>query len=211
VPFPNPLEYSWEGKGDEERTVKVQQWLTRPLEWIDQDQAIRIVERSPHMQEYMPMADGDFDLYRHFTEAKIQVDEMFEANEITRSVRNKAMDNLEKQLRNALIQSGRAKEVEFMDMTPFEKLELSGELPHKLGIFADQVRYYKQALVSAEETAGTVKGRLITAPLYDAVETAFFQDPTMRSTLQTLGVNLQDDDTLDNFLPWLFFGSTGER
>jgi hypothetical protein len=102
-------------------------------------------------------------------------------------------------------------EVEMMDMTPYEKLELSGELPQQLGIFGDAVRYYKEVLEVTEESAGTIRGRQIVAPLYDQVEELFFSDPSMRQTIQELGINLQDEDTLDNILPWLFFGSTGER
>ena len=110
-----------------------------------------------------------------------------------------------------MIANGRAKEIEFLDMTPYERLELVGELPPAVGIFGPAVRYYKENLAAQEESAGTKKGRLIVAPLYDEVERIFFSDPNVRKAIQSLGINLQDDDTLDNIMPWLFFGYTGER
>lgn len=210
-PFPTPLEYSWQGKDEEEQTIKMQQWVTRPIEWMDLDQAQRIMEASPEIAPYLPNNHAAFDIYREYTLQKVTLDEMFEANEITRSVRNKAIKNLDEQLRRHLVESGRGREVLIMDMTPYEKLELSGFLPGNLGIFGDHVRYYKQVLEQTEQTPGTVAGRQIVAPLFDMVEQQFFADPNMRKTLQELGINLQDETAMDSFLPWLFFGYTGER
>lgn len=218
TPFPNPLEYSWRGKNDEEQQVKLQQWVTRPIEWMDLDQARRVVERSPAMAAYVPTTKGDFDIYRTFTLDKIRIDEAFEANEITTTQKRKAMDRLEENLKRDLITQGRKGEVEIMDMTPYEKLELAGMLPRGLaelrvgnGILSDAVRYYNQTLNEMDESAGTINGRKIVEPLYNVVEQAFHQDPNMKTTLRELGINLNDDDTMDNFLPWLFFGHSQER
>lgn len=213
VPFPNPLEYSWQGKSEEERQIKRQQWVTRPVEWMDLDQAKRILEVAPELEPYVPSSRGDFDVYRQFTMTKLQIEEMFENNEITRSERRKAVDNLEADLRQYLVNAGRGKEVVMMDLTPYEKLEVSGLLPDTLanfrvgdGILGDVVRYYKEVLEANEESAGTIVGRQVTQPLYDLVTHAYFTNPDMRDTLQDLGTNLKDS-TLDlgAFLPWLFF------
>lgn len=221
VPFPNPLDYSWQGKSEEEQEVKMQQWLTRPLEWIDQDQALRIVESNPVLDEFLPTADSDFDIYRQYTLAKIDLDEQFEQDEITRSQRNKGIETLDERLNQALILNGREREVQFRDMTPIEKLELADKLPRELetlglpgtegGILTEWVRYYKQALDAAEESPGTVKGRRIWNPLWVRTEQAFYRNPGVRSAIQQLSVNLQDEDTLDQFIPWFYFGYTGER
>lgn len=211
TPFPNPLEYGWQGKDDEERVIKMQQWLSRPVEWMDLDQSIRILDKAPQLQGYIPSDEGAFAIYRDYTLKKIEVDEAFEANEITRSQRTKVMKSLENNLHLGLIAQGRGNEIKMMEMTPFEKLEFSGLLPPNLEYLGDQVRYYKQVLAQAEETPGTVNGRKITEPLLNEVETAFYSDPLMRSTIQELGINLKDDTNLDTFILYLFFGYSGER
>lgn len=211
TPFPNPLEYSWAGKPDEEREVKMQQWLSRPVEWMDLDQADRILDRAPQLQGYLPSQPADFDVYREYTLRKIEVDEMFEVNEITRSQRTKMMDYLETELHKSLIEQGRGNEIIFSQMTPYEKLELSGLLPKNLEYLGDQVRYYKQVLAQAEETPGTVQGRIIVEPILNEIETAFFSDPSIRETMQDLGINLFDDTNLDTFVLRLLFGYSGER
>lgn len=211
TPFPNPLEFSWQGKDEKERQVKMQQWVSRPLEWMDLDQSKRLLENNPALDGYIPSTRADFDIYQEYTLSKITLDEMFEANEITRTQHRNALDGLKENLMRGLAAQGRGKEVVMMTLTPYEKLELGGLLPENLGIFSDHVRYYKQALEVAEESPGTIIGRQIVAPLYDEVEAAFYADPDMRSTLQELGVNLQDKTAMDVFLPWLFFDYTGER
>lgn len=211
TPFPSPLEYSWQGKSPEEQQIKMQQWITRPIEWMDLDQSMRILQNTPAMAGFVPNGREAFDIYREYTLDRIMVDEMFEAGEITNTQRTKMRERLETQLRSTLIQQGREGEVLMMDYTPYEKLELAGLLHPRLGIFGDHVRYYKQVLAAAEKSAGTQVGREIVAPLYDMVEAAFYTDPEMRMTLQELGINLLDKDNLDAIMPWLFFGHTGER
>ncbi len=211
TPFPNPLEFSWQGKDAEEQQIKRQQWITRPIEWMDLDQTQRLAQQNPDLQRYMPTSQADFAIYREYTLNKIRVDEAFENGEITRSQKRNTMDQMEEDLRRNLINQGRSGEVEMMDMTPYEKLMLSGLLPESLGIFAGEVRYTKQALEAAEESPGTVGGVDIVQPLYNAVEEAYYSDPHMKDTLNELGVNLEDTTNMDQFLPWLFFGYTLER
>lgn len=210
APFPSPLEYSWQGKSEEEQKIKMQQWITRPMEWMDLDQAMRITENYPGVVGYVPTRREDFDIYRAYTLERIKLDEMFEMNEVTSSQLSKSRKQLEEQLWRNLIEMGRGREVEMMSLTPFEKLELSGLLPERLGIFSEHVRYYKQVLEAADKSAGTIVGRQIVMPLYLMVEEAFHTDPNMRTILQDLGINLRDKTALDTFMPWLFFGHGGE-
>ena len=211
IPFPTPLDYSWAGKTEEEQAIKVQQWVTRPLQWIDQDQALRIIERQPIMAQYLPTSDSDFDLYRQWTLDRLRVDEAFEAGEVKRGDARKLRDRLEEEFRLAMMAEGRGGEIEFLDMTPYDKLELSGELPAILGILAGEIRFTRETLAVNEETPGTINGIHMVAPLYNYVETLFYSDSAFRDAMQTLGINLQDEDTLDNIMPWLFFDYSGER
>ena len=211
IPFPSPLDYSWSGKTNAEKEIKIQQWVTRPLQWIDQDQSRRIADAAPAAAAYLPTADADFRLYREWTLNKLRIDEMLEANEITTGQAGKLRKQLEADFRLAMVEGGRGKEVQFLDMTPYERLELAGVLPAALGIFGPQVRWYKDDLAAREESAGTKVGRLVVAPLYDEVERLFYSDRSIREAIQQLGINLQDDDTLDNIMPWLFFGHRAER
>jgi len=211
IPYPTPLDYSWSGKTEEERIVKIQQWVTRPLQWIDQDQVMRIVERSPAMADYLPTTDQDFNLYRDWTLNKLRIDEMLEAGEVTTGQSRKMRDKLEEDFRLAMSAEGRGLELLFLDATPYEKLELAGELPAAIGIFGPDMRWYKEDLSARKESPGTIKGKQIVAPFYDKVEVLFYSDPRVREAIQSLGINLQDEDTLDNIMPWLFFGNSGER
>jgi hypothetical protein len=210
IPFPSPLDYSWAGRSEEEKDIKRQQWLTRPIEWIDQDSALHIIEGMPMMAHFLPMTDADFEIYKHNAIAKVQVSEMLEFNQITPGQERKMLDALEEELRSKLIAAGRAGEVAFMDMTPYEKLTLAGVLPPELGIFAEQVRYYKEILAVRDVSALSTEGRPIVTPLFNEATSLAYADPNIMEIFRSIGENLLDKGTLDNILPWLFFGDRRE-
>ena len=136
---------------------------------------------------------------------------MLEAGEVTTGQSRKMRDKLEEDFRLAMSAEGRGLELLFLDATPYEKLELAGELPAAIGIFGPDMRWYKEDLLARKESPGTIKGKQIVAPFYNKVEALFYSDPRVREAIQSLGINLQDEDTLDNIMPWLFFGYSGER
>jgi hypothetical protein len=163
------------------------------------------------MAAYLPTSDEQFTVYRDWTTARVDIDEMLEVNTISPGEATKMRKALDEQLRLRLVAEGRAGEVTFMDLTPYEKLELSQDLSVQLGVFGDMVRYYKEVLAAEEVSAGSTQGRQIVAPLYNFAETLAYGNPTVMDDLLTLGENLLDKNTLDNILPWLFFGTRSER
>lgn len=210
VPFPSPLEYQWAGRDEEEREEKRQLWLSRPLEWMDQDQALRIVEANPLMAALLPVSDEDFEIYRNYTLARITIDEKLEVNEITPHEATKMRKELKAQLRTDLITSDRGGEVLFMDLTPYEKLEVGNSLPPSLGIFGNYVRYYKDVLASHGITAGSTPARKILQEFYDFVKKEAANNPDLLEALIDVGGVIMDKATLDNILPYLFFGVRSE-
>ena len=209
-PFPSPMEIQWSRRDEAERTVKVQQWLTRPLLWLDQDSAQRIVERNPQMSSFLPTTDEQFTIYREWTITKETVGEMLESNQITVGQSRKMLENLDMEMNRRLLAEGRGGELAYMQMTPYEQLELSGELNPQLGMFGDYLRYYKQILEVEEESPGSTRGRVLVAPLYEMAKAAAYANPDVMNGFRDLGENLMDKTTLDNILPWLFFGTRSE-
>lgn len=210
TPYPSPLEYRWLGYTEEDRTVKAQQWMTRPVRWMDLDQSLRIIETNPLMSNFLPSDDQQFQVYRDWTLQDIEIEEMLEDNAITTGQATKLRDKIEEEVRVQLLAEGRAGEVAFMDMTPFEKLEVGGVLPPALGIFGDYVRYYKEALAAAGTSSGSIDGRQIVAPLYEHARMLAHSDPQVMEAFQQVGEDLFDRTNLDQIFPQIFFGSRQE-
>ena len=205
------MDIQWNRRSPEEQELKIQQWLTRPLLWLDQDSAQRIVERRPEMANFLPTTDEQFAIYREWTVAKETIGEMLEGNQITPGQQRKMLESLENQMNSRLMAEGRSGELIYMHMTPYEQLELSGALPAQLGMFGDYLRYYRQILEVEEESAGSTRGRILVAPLYEMVKQAAYSNPDVMNGLRDLGENLMDKTTLDNILPWLLFGTRSEQ
>jgi hypothetical protein len=211
APFPAPMDIQWNRRSPEEQELKIQQWLTRPLLWLDQDSAQRIVERRPEMANFLPTTDEQFTIYREWTIAKETIGEMLEGNQITVGQQRKMLENLDNEMNRRLLTEGRDGEIIYMTMTPYEQLELSGALNPQLGMFGDYLRYYKQILEVEEESPGSTRGRVLVAPLYEYVKAAAYSNPDVMNALRDLGENLLDKTTLDNILPWLLFGVRSEQ
>jgi hypothetical protein len=210
-PFPAPANIQWERRTDDEKALKITEWLTRPISWIDLEGVTRIVEQQPDMANYLPTDPDQFSIYRNWTLEKVKIDELYESQQITTGIREKILAELENQVRQQLTEQGRGGEVTFMDMTPYEKLELAGHLDPSLGIFGDWIRYNKEALNAAGITAASKEGRVLVNPLYERAKMEALANPRLMDALLQIGEDVYDTTALDRILPEFFFGVRQEQ
>lgn len=207
VTFSSPADYQWAGKQPEEQGYKMQQWLTRPLEWMDLTQVRHVIEHAPALEPFLPTSLGQFDVYRQATFGKIAVQEMYEANEIGSGERSKMNKAIDEDLRRQLILQGRGAEAQFMDMLPWEKLRLAGLLPHELDNehYAERLGFLKEELARAGKSADSNDGRIIVNPFMVELTNRANSDPHFMSVVRELGENIFKKGRIDAIFPALFF------
>jgi hypothetical protein len=205
--YPTALEWQWSGKSEEEKEALLQQWLGRPLLWMDLAQSQRFVENFPGLVDFIPSNIEDFEIYSQATKAKIVINEMYEANEIGSGDKTKLLKQIDEELRSRLTTMGRDGEVVFMDLTPYEKLRLAGVLPVILDTpeYSQALAYYKEELALREVSADSNEGRLVVADFMEMLTLRAEQDPTFRAIVIALGENMFDEGFLDEIFPKLFF------
>ena len=207
VQFPNASDYHWTGKQEEEQESLRQVWLTRPLEWMDITQAQHILEAHPEMADYLPDTVDDYLIYHQMTVAKIIAKEQFEANEITSGDKAKINRAIDEELRRILVESGRSGEALFLDLTPFEKLQLAGELPIMLDTkeYTEWQRYYIEVLANEQKSADSIRGREIVFDFMQLLIRRTETDLAFRGVVVDLGQRLFDMEFVDQIFPKLFF------
>lgn len=156
--FPSVQDWRWGRLSPEEQEIKVSEWMSQPVEWLDADAITRIGNMYPNLKQYLPSTSASYGLLINYGKAKDGINEAAsfdpETGEpyYTEGQRRKAQAELEKRLRGQAIQMGLGQMVEYMDMWPIERWAVAGALPPSVEQLAGEAAWMRQALEGAGKT-----------------------------------------------------------
>jgi hypothetical protein len=128
---------------------------------------------------------------------------------ITQKDRNRQRKDLDKQLREILLQSGETDQLTWMDMWPIQKLNEAGQLPDRLqdSQFIEYINgiQRRRAAEGYKSVGEDDDGRRATVRQLRA---KLDSDPIFRAQLVELGIQLYGEELPESIIPKLFFNDS---
>lgn len=198
--FPSVQDWRWSRLSPEEQDLKVQEWVTQPVEWLSADAITRVTNMYPEAANYLPKTAGAYNALIQYGKVKDGINEAatFDPETglpyLTEGERRKAQAALERQMRGNLLQAGLGDMVQWMEMWPIERMATVGAIPPNVEELAGQASWLRQSLEAAGKTAGKQEVvRNIIDPFYVQHVQKMETDPVYATFFRTLGRDLYDE------------------
>lgn len=212
--FPNPREWTWNKRTDEDKQQRRGKWIVGRPDWLDLQGTQELVAGNPALAEYLPTTYEELQDWKLYSQARDRIADMAEPTgplgepELTYGERIKAQQNLEAQLRDRLISQGREGELLWLEMYPVERLAVAGELPDSMMEWVESATWIRNRLAVEEVGPTSTVGRQLFGQVYQALAEAMAQDEQLRQDFYRIGELYYDEFTYDTIFARLMYGDT---
>jgi hypothetical protein len=199
--YPSPQAYSWNSKSPEQKETIVMSKLDLKPEWLTPADVMHIIEVWPGAAPYMPTSPAARDIFEAKAIADAQIAYQYRIGGPLAGQNDKrALDSVEEQFRQALMENNEFGVLEWLDAYPIENFSAFGGLPKQLEWMVPHAVAIHRQLAVGDKSPLTNDGKEQQRWMFNLVNTELERNPEMKDVFLRWGMNAFEESTVEGIV-----------